>query len=586
VQRLARPSRVSVSAVGVFAGAAAAGAVAFQALGYLNLRVVATILAGVAVAALGWLAQRAKAVSARTQAWKARAADIEGALAVWPLPRVRAASSSLFDTGLFPVAHASASSGADETGLGAKLRDWLLADEIILIVGPAGSGKSSLAMELLREVLPEAWLIAPDGAGGLATLLALDPPFGLVPDASAVLLLDGLERFLPGLRIGPLDDLRSQVKDLHVVATIRDDELGALLKSGTEEGYVTRRFFARARILPAACSPAPGDADDWRLGHGPLISLPGDPAPPARPENPLLPSTPPSVSRDWPVRGLAAMTLALLLWFGAIQLTRGVVNPPPVAAQVAALTHQPDACGTHPVYAPPADAISWDEPVVVVTHDAAGCHRTAQSDLVSVFVPVAGRLSQVYAFKPGKPGGAHYRFSCLGPMRDDPCLTNLTGTSAFAVTGAFTNTATLLSYPIAIERAAGGFRMSALQAPGPTKGRRRAAAELVDGFSSVTVAPTPAFAIVQPFANQPPVYVTAVVSSGSFDLPRTLRASGWSPTMRAGTVFFDRRCKPPGAGNTVRVSFARTSGDFTRDLGRQLGDYWTRLTRPEGASCP
>jgi hypothetical protein len=570
----------------VFAGAAAAGAVAFQLLGYLHLRTLVSVLAALVVAVLGWLAQRSRVASSRVQTWKARAAEIEDALAVWPLRRVGMTGSSLFDTGLFPVSRPAPSFASSRRELDGDVHDWLREGEIILLVGPAGCGKSSLALALLRELLPDVWLLAPDGARGLDALLALDPPFALVKGESAVLLLDGLDRFVPGLQVGQLDEARARIERLYVIATIRDDELARLLGSSSEDGYVVRRFLARARVVPVAGGAEEESPEQWRFGQAPLVAPPTDPDPRAQTEDPISPPAPPSVLCDWAVRGLATVTILILLSLGGIELTQGVVNPPPVAAQVTALRDLPDVCGTRSVYAPPADAISWDQPVVVVTHGAEQCNAGSESDEVSVFVPVAGKLSQVYAFQPAQARGSYYSFSCLGTLPSDPCLTDLAGTSAYAVTGAFTNTSTLLTYPVAIQRASAGFRISPLQLPAPRKRHRPPASKLIDGFATVTVSPTTAFAIVQPFANQLPVYVTGVVSSGTFDAPSALRVSGWSPTMRAGTMFFDRRCKPPGSKDTMRVSFVDASGNFAQDLGRALGGYWTKRTRPEGEACP
>jgi DNA polymerase III delta prime subunit len=577
---------VSFSAVGVFAGAAAAGAVAFQLLGYLHLRTLVTVLAALIVAVLGWLAQRSRVASSRAQTWNARAAAIEEALAVWPLRRVGVAGSSLFDTGVFPVARPAPSFASTRRELGGDVDGWLREGEIILLVGPAGCGKSSLALALLRELLPDAWLLAPDGAHGLDALLALDPPFALIEGESAVVLLDGLDRFIAGLQVGQLDEVRSHIEHLHVIATIRDDELASLLRSSNQDGHVMRRFLARARVVPVAGGAEEDSPEHWRLGQAPLIAPPTGPGPRTQTEDPVSPPAPPSVLRDWGVRGLTTLTILILLALGGIELAEGVVNPPPVAAQVTALRNQPDACGSRSVYAPPADAISWDQPVVVVTRGVVQCNAGSESDQVSVFVPVAGKLAQIYAFQPAQAHGSVYTFSCLGTLSSDPCLTDLGGTSAYAVTGAFTNTSTERTYPVAIQQAAGGFRIFPLQLPAGRKGARPATSKLIDGFAAVTVRPTTAFAIVQPFANQLPVYVTGAVSRGTFDAPSALRASGWSPTMRAGTMFFDRRCKPPAPRDTMRVSFAGASGNFAQDLGRELGRYWTKLTRPEGEACP
>ncbi len=582
-----RLSGLSAWTVGLSTAIAVLAGVAFQVLGYLNLRVVATILAAVAVAVLGWLAQRVKLANDRRQSWNDRSSALGQALAVWPLRRVRTIADRAFDAGMYPVAAAVGGielGGTDLPRGDVEVR--LDPSGILLIVGPAASGKSELALKLLSEQLPDAWLIVPEGAAGLVSLLSLDPPFGIASEQSAVLMLDGCERFLPGLRLGALDDLRARCDRLFVVATIRDEELNKLLQLKAAAGYVARRFVARARLVRLVHPQAEGTTSSPGAQRGPLIASPDIPDARSDEEAPLLPAAPPSMSRDWGVRVLAAGALALAGGFAAVWLAVGLGQPPPIAAQLAALTNAADTCGGRSVYAPAsADAISSDRPVVVVTRDAGRCHAQRESDRLSVLVPTDGTLTQVYAFQPADPVDGEYEFRCSGTMPGDPCLTNIAGTSAYVITGAFTNTNTLASYPIEIVRVGDGFSAAPLQQPARPGRHGAHRATLTDGAISVTVTPTSAYSVLQPLLGQPPVYLAGQISSGSFDSPRALKLSAWSPTA-AAQPSFDRECRALASGETLEVSFVRGSGDFVADLGSLLKRYWTRIAKSDGEACP
>ncbi len=573
-----RLSGISAWAVGLSTAIAVLATAAAQVLGYLNLRVVATILAAVTVALLGWLAQRVKVANVRRQSWNERNAVLGEALAVWPLRRAGAIADRAFDAGLYPAAPAGTSVARSEVDVSVR------PGEIVLIVGPPASGKSELALQLLRDQAPDAWLIVPDGATGLASLLSLDPPFNIASDQPVVLLLDGCERFLPGLRVGALDDLRARCGHLTVVATIRDEELDKLLQLETDTGYVARRLVARAGLVPVTG----GERQSAQPDRVQAALMPATGADTRQQENaPLLPKAPPSVGHDWLVRGLAVAALAVVGGFVGVWLAVGLKQPASIATQLTALTNAPDSCGSRTVYAPSVDAISADRPVVMVTRDAGRCHPRRESDALSLFVPSDGQLTQVFTFQPADADGGAYEFRCSGTLPHDPCLTNIVGTSAYAITGAFTNTNTLASYPIEIARAGPGFRAVPLQTasqPGRHRGARMTT--LTDGSTSVTVLPTTAFSVLQPLAGQPPVYVAGQLRSGSFDSPRALTISAWSPTVGTAQPSFDHACRPLASGEILEVSFVRGSGDFVTDLSNLLERYWTRVARSDGESCP
>jgi hypothetical protein len=74
----------------------------------------------------------------------------------------------------------------------------------------------------------------------------VDPPLNFGAD-TAVLWLDGLDRFSSTLDLDLMDSVGGQAQRLKIVATIREADYEAMLEAGGQEGEVGRRVLTRAR---------------------------------------------------------------------------------------------------------------------------------------------------------------------------------------------------------------------------------------------------------------------------------------------------------------------------------------------------
>lgn len=155
-----------------------------------------------------------------------------------------------------------------------EIADALENADVVLLIGPAGSGKSRAAVEALRRVRKDAQLIVPEDAAGLTRVLQGAPDLlgashGDDQHATRyVLWLDDLERFVDALHLDALDDFQRSTSDMphgtrafvsdfvsgsrsrcevQIVATVREDGLRHLLSDAGETANVARRFVARAR---------------------------------------------------------------------------------------------------------------------------------------------------------------------------------------------------------------------------------------------------------------------------------------------------------------------------------------------------
>jgi hypothetical protein len=303
-----------------------------------------------------------------------------------------------------------------------------------------------------------------------------------------------------------------------------------------------------------------------------------------------MPLAPPKALQDRVLALLALVTCVLAAAIVIAGLVGGFISPSSIDGQLAALRNQSVMCGSSRVMAPAAGTISRDQPVVViVTHDAPGARCTKRSDTVSVFVPVAGVLREAFRFEPVARPDSYYRFTCLGTDPADRCLTNVGGASAYTVTGTFMDAGTLAVYPIQVRQTSGAFELSPLQDASVSRRQQRLlATTLTDGTHRVTVAPTAASAIVQPFPDQPPIYVAGELAAGTFDLPLKFRVSAYEPAQGADGPVFDQACAPASSGGVDSLAPGQnmlTSGSFFDQVDEWLSGYWTRLAEAAGEAC-
>ena len=207
-----------------------------------------------------------------------RAAELDEALALWPPLAVGQANA--FDLGVRPEARMGDGSIGPYRARpeDREIDDALENADVVLLIGPAGSGKSRAAVEALCRVRNDAQLIVPEDAVGLTRVLqGVSDLLGASHSASHghveqetryVLWLDDLERFVDALHLDALDDFqrsssdprpgaRARVADfvsgsrsrckVQIVATVREDRLRRLLSDAGETANVARRFVARAR---------------------------------------------------------------------------------------------------------------------------------------------------------------------------------------------------------------------------------------------------------------------------------------------------------------------------------------------------
>lgn len=118
---------------------------------------------------------------------------------------------------------------------------------MVLVVGPARSGKSRSAFEALKRALPGAGLLIPENGAGLKVLFAR-PAEELLPGFEAgVVWLDGLERFLAAVDVDclvKLTEVHPGVAPVLVIATMDATAFEQALRGAGEESLALRRFAA------------------------------------------------------------------------------------------------------------------------------------------------------------------------------------------------------------------------------------------------------------------------------------------------------------------------------------------------------
>ena len=576
-----RVARIASAAAGV-AGAALFVVAASQAvIGYLDLRPETSVLVVLGGLALGMFARHLNARATAVSDWSAARDTLDDAL-IWPPRRINEADLFAFDLGVQrPLEVAGKVANQEAEQLGGHVADAGL----LVVAGPSASECAAVAIDALRRKIPKAVLVVPYAAAGLRALLTAKPALTATPKnggqpVKRVIWLYGMERFVEDLPLRALDKLIADSATL-VVAIAADDELKKLHETGGQASYVTTRLLARARIVHI-------DVDDAQeppaiAAHDSKPQLKPGATPDKGSVESLLPPRPGVVSGAFGVSSLAVLAVFAAL-FLVIAIDRDLLKPPPLKAQIDAEKQSPDSCLKRTVFGSDTSDVSLDQPLVVLTSYNNSClSGRAVSDTVAVLLPNAGTLRQIYSFQPEPQRGGVYRFSCLAADLQDRCLTDMSGSGRYAVTGYMENTNTLTVYPIAFVLSGSGFVAQPLQSikaaslirPKPD------ITTLSDTTQHVRLPGVTAVALLRIKGDDKPIYVTGQRTLGSFDWPRQLHVTGWSPLIKSGQTFFDDSCHPI-APQDINGLLRTGPGD----LVGQLVKDWKDVARRAGTGCP
>ena len=433
-------SRRGTRFVGGLAAAVAVLTVGLDVLRAVDLRWQTTALVAALAGLAGLAAQRAIAIGQRRAEQEERERVLDDALGWWPPPLAQEADP--FELGAFP-----ANGGAYvERDADVDLRKALQDPGYLVVVGPAGSGKSRSAFEAVRQSVGLAKLLVPEDDESLGRLLATGqrPPRG---EQGAVLWLDGLERFLGGLRLDAVDRW-VDAGDLRVVATIEDGVLDALLASTGPERHIARRLLRRASVVEIDGTRRSGETD--------AVRETSSAAPFGIPE-PVGPARRPRPDR-WLSLALAGVAVAAAL-IVMLHFDRGLRAPAAMDRQIARLKLDLAGCSL--------ETFAGDEenlPIVATVDAGRECEGHASGeDPVLVYDVRDDRLRPVFDFGPPRTGFPQdARFGCRGAAAN-PCWTDVTGHGDHAIIGVFRDPDTQSLMPVAVWRdSARGWRVDPL----------------------------------------------------------------------------------------------------------------------------
>jgi hypothetical protein len=258
-ERLGQGAGLGISFAGAGAVALAAMQVLQEVVGAFDPRPEVQGLIALTVALAGLTLERTRYVLTRRAHEREREEGLAGWLGAWPPGTVSELDPVAL--GLFPPR-------ADlELGEGwlppyvprdvdDAVRGALCERGLVLIMGPARSGKSRTAYEAVRAVAGDRHLLAPEDRRALSEMLRADEPDRRPDD---VLWLDDLDRFLPSLG-GP--ELRALSSGrYHVIATIRERPHDELAEAGGERGQRERGLLTHARIIHLGAALNPEEAE-------------------------------------------------------------------------------------------------------------------------------------------------------------------------------------------------------------------------------------------------------------------------------------------------------------------------------------
>ena len=617
--------------VGLSAVLVAAAALVPQLVPSLNLRTGVAVGIVAAAALVGLLVTLVTEHASDRAADRALHAKLDAALGCWP-PRP-AADLSPYELGAHPTGDAPPANvdGAQppyvRRGFDDALDAALGGADPVLLYGPARAGKTRSAYEALARGHGSAKLLAPEDADGLRTVLAhLDELFANVAEpskdrrqATLVLWLDDLERFLPGLDLDVLDrlgdDMRSRLRvrldalrrrrhtrrRVTLVATVGEAALAALLDEDAAEPHPgrhrARRLLGRSRAIHV---PEPTPAELSAAHDGPLASLPGrlQDGWSATPGSAYV--TERERGGPSPMIALVGAALALALgltpWYG---FSRGWEKPRSTAEQLAALKRKPPACAQRRASPSAADEVD-ERTVVVMAVDRRGCGESDQLVLHQLRYGVLKRFDTLTL----AGEGPQRAFACIGATASDPCAVRTEHGERILV-GAFDDPRSYQQIPFALQPDGDDelHLVSLSPAPpasSPTLDRatlradRRAQTLHLDGDrhdaaggcepeeeACVTSHGAQAWAAFSQVDGLT-VLVAGYLAKGSApESPRLLRMRAWRLLSKQGTPVVAQRCWVYASGVRARhVATTASAATATDDLAIA----WRRLSTRSGSS--
>jgi hypothetical protein len=589
------------------------------ALRSLDLTLFAFLFAAVGIGALTLIGDGLRQWYADASSRDQRAAELESALAAWPLPSVE--HTSPYDLGVSPETDGAESGQYARRPVDDRLESAVHTAEVVLVTGPPGAGKTRGAFEALRRCEPHALLIVPrDGRSLTKILQAANDLLAGWPMESPVrhvLWLDDLERFLPELGVDALDrfqqadlntptegvaeppgvhpleqrlpstlktaadfarkhlDSSSSRAPVKIVATIRDVELRTITSRGGEGAIQLRRFVARASGVPMPARPGRAQRLRRRLRKRTL-------APARALYQPRVGdrTQPPAVSGHSPLPaslklGAACLLLSVVLLGGLAALSNVVkpAPPKPLGDQLADIRAKGTECGGVETSPREASLLHRDTTLVALSHEADGC---TASDELTIYRSSDGRLRPVKTFRFDTESPPQ-RLSCIGPERPDPCHAEVTPGFPVVILGA-RDVASQQVLPVAIWSLTRGPKIMALHLPQPAGRRLPASAQTAQALNGTRVQlrlsrdagearracpvdclmgyAAAAVSVVGPSGEGNATLVAGRVVRGAFNAPKQLAVQGYELALIGGRPEVSSPCLLERNGRRLAIRTA------------------------------
>ncbi len=526
----------------------------------LNLRQPILWLASLLIGVAGLIVDRRTQTTALRRTQRDTDVAMDAALASWPPQRV--ADADLYDVGVHPPLGGPTGDHYVPRDGDGRLRDAVAEGGVVLIVGPARSGKSRSAFEALTEALPEAGLLIPEHGARLDDLFG-HPTEELLPGFGAgVVWLDGLERFLPSVDVDCLVKLtepEAGAPPVVVIATMDAAAFEQTLGGAGEESLALRRFAAAGHGVILAGELT--DAERERFAE--LLGRSGDtvaelfaadwsggwPRRPARRGTPPVPRRP----IDRPLAALSLLA-ALVAIAGAVSMIRsGVTAPPPLGTQLDDIARSARPCERLTAFPERGEGLQEGlDPTARTLVAAVSRIDCGESDELRFYRVRDGRLRRVAGFSP-EASGSPQSFACIGALQD-PCHVPLQGRSS-VVAGAFVDAGSHQELPfLAAITPKGRVLLQALTpgtagsraddgpppmvlrfaASGAGRPSRASPAACAQGVGCLQAPATLTSAVVPANRSHPPLLLLGTRAAGLVEAPTAIR-------VRAYTLVFDGR---------------------------------------------